>query len=162
MKTLLRNAVIYDGTAGDPFKGDILIEGDRIIKVAEHIADCDDAQVLDLEGLFLAPGFIDAHSHNDWFAIRNEPLKFFDPFIRQGITTFVTGNCGLSAVGFEQGCEHVDKLGGGLFLGNSALFAKQSNNAAELLRHDQNSFTHHPRGAGESSVPKGATTHCKL
>lgn len=115
MKTLLRNAVIYDGTAGDPFKGDILIEGDRIIKVAEHIADCDDAQVLDLEGLFLAPGFIDAHSHNDWFAIRNEPLKYFAPFIRQGITTFVTGNCGLSAVGFEEGCEHVDKLGGGLF-----------------------------------------------
>ena len=72
-------------------------------------------KVLDLQGLSLAPRFIDAHSHNDWFALRSDPLPWFDPFIRQGITTFVTGNCGISHVGFDNYCPHMDIIGAGLF-----------------------------------------------
>ena len=69
----------------------------------------------DLQGLSVAPGFIDGHSHNDWFAIKNDPLPYFRPFLHQGITTFVTGNCGVSEIGFEGSCPYVDRLGGGLF-----------------------------------------------
>ena len=61
----------------------------------------------------MASGFIDGHSHNDWFALRKDNLKYFEPFIRQGITTFVCGNCGLSATGFGDTSEK--NLGGGLF-----------------------------------------------
>ena len=114
MRTLLRHATIYDGTGGAPFVGDILIEGERIVKIADTIAD-DADQVFDLEGKSVSAGFIDGHSHNDWFAIKREPLPYFTPFIRQGITSFVAGNCGISEIGFEPGCPHVDKLGGGLF-----------------------------------------------
>lgn len=114
MTTLLKNARIYDGTGAAALTGDVLIDGDRIAQVGTDLA-ADADRVIDLHGLSLAPGFIDAHSHNDWFAIRREPLKYFEPFIRQGITTFVAGNCGLSAVGYQPGCEHKALIGGDLF-----------------------------------------------
>lgn len=114
MKTLLKNAKIYDGTGALPFRGDLLIDGERIVKIGSGLEE-EEERVIDLEGKSLAPGFIDGHSHNDWFAIKKEPLPYFAPFIRQGIATFVTGNCGLSAIGFEKGCPNVDKIGGGLF-----------------------------------------------
>ena len=112
---LFKSALIYDGTGAKAFKGDILVENDRFIKIEKDIQPEEGWEVIDLEGLSAAPGFIDAHSHNDWFAIKNEPQKYFEPFIRQGITSFVAGNCGLSAVGFEADSQHVDKVGGGLF-----------------------------------------------
>ena len=112
---LFKGGLIYDGTGSGPFKGDILVENDRIVKVADNISSEEGWEVIDIEGLSISSGFIDAHSHNDWFAIKNEPQKYFEPFIRQGITSFITGNCGLSAVGFESDTTHVDKVGGGLF-----------------------------------------------
>lgn len=95
--------------------GSVLIENDRICRVAADIPETEADRVIDLHGLSVAPGFIDAHSHNDWFAVKTDPVPYFEPFVRQGITTFVTGNCGLSAVGFEPNCAHIDKIGGGLF-----------------------------------------------
>ena len=112
---LFKNGLIYDGTGAEAFKGDILTDDDRIVMVDDFIQSEEGWEIIDLNGLSVSPGFIDAHSHNDWFAIKNEPQKYFEPFIRQGITSFVTGNCGLSAVGFESQSEHVDKVGGGLF-----------------------------------------------
>lgn len=112
---LFKEALIYDGTGAEAFRGDILVDNDRIVKVSEGIYPEEGWEIVDLNGLSVAPGFIDAHSHNDWFAIKNEPQKYFEPFIRQGITSFVAGNCGLSAVGFEADSQHVDKVGGGLF-----------------------------------------------
>ena len=114
MTILFKHAKLYDGTGAEPFRGDLLIRDDRIIRVAESIDEPAD-QVVDLTGKSLAPGFIDGHSHNDWFAIKKEPLPYFAPFIRQGITSFVAGNCGVSTIGFEPGSPYVDKLGGGMF-----------------------------------------------
>ena len=113
-KTILKGGRIYDGTASEPFIGDILFQGDRILEVASSIDD-PDAEVVDINGLSVSSGFFDAHSHNDWFAVKKQPVKYFEPFIRQGITSFITGNCGLSAVGFEPDTPYVDKVGGGLF-----------------------------------------------
>ena len=114
MTTLFRNAKLYDGTGAPAFTADVLVSGDRIVEVGPQLnAQAD--QVIDLQGLSLAPGFIDAHSHNDWFALRSDPLPWFAPFIRQGITTFVTGNCGISTVGFDKDCPHADVIGAGLF-----------------------------------------------
>ena len=113
MKLLLKNAKIYDGTGAEPFVGDILVEEDRIARVASQIDAAAD-RMLDLRGKSVSSGFIDAHSHNDWFALKKDQLPYFSPFIRQGITTFVTGNCGVSAVGFEPDAD-LATLGGGLF-----------------------------------------------
>ena len=112
---LLKNGLIYDGTGSEPFKGDILIDNDKIIKVEQEIQPTEEYEIINLDGLSISSGFIDAHSHNDWFAIKKDAQKYFEPFIRQGITSFVSGNCGLSAVGFEKTTQHVDKIGGGLF-----------------------------------------------
>jgi len=112
---LIKNAKIYDGSGDAPFCGDILISGDRILEVAEQIEPRENCPVIDLQGASIAPGFIDAHSHNDWFALRKGKNKFFEPFIRQGITTFVAGNCGLAATGFSDDSVHKEKMGGGLF-----------------------------------------------
>ena len=114
MSILLKNAKIYDGTGEAPFKGDVLLENDKIAAVGEGL-EAQGAQVIDLTGLSLSSGFIDAHSHNDWFAIKKEPLKYFEPFIRQGISSFVCGNCGVSAAGFSPETKHPDRIGGGLF-----------------------------------------------
>ena len=113
MKLLLKNGKIYDGTGAEPFFADILVENERISRVAPQIAESAE-RVLDLEKKSVSSGFIDAHSHNDWFALKKDQLPYFSPFIRQGITTFVTGNCGVSAVGFETDT-NLEKLGGGLF-----------------------------------------------
>ena len=114
MRQLLKNAKVYDGTGSEPYQADILLEEDRIAKIAERI-DLPADSVLDLQGKSVSPGFIDAHSHNDWFAIKKDPLPYFSPFIRQGITTFVAGNCGVSEIGFEKGNPYTEKLGGGIF-----------------------------------------------
>lgn len=114
MRQLLKNAKIYDGTGTDGFIADILIEQDRIAKIG-HLIDIPADSVMDLQGLSIAPGFIDGHSHNDWFAIKKDPLPYFEPFLRQGITTFISGNCGVSEIGFEAPCPYEDRLGGGLF-----------------------------------------------
>lgn len=114
-KTLIKNAKIYDGSGEAAFVGDVLIEGERILEVAASIPAEADFDVVDIKGLSLAPGFIDAHSHNDWFALRKDSEKYFEPFIKQGITTFVAGNCGLAATGFSDDTLHKEKIGGGLF-----------------------------------------------
>ena len=114
MKTLYRNCRIYDGTGEEPFEGEILVDGDKIAGVAARISTPAD-EIVDLGGLSVAPGFIDCHSHNDWFAIKKDSLPYFEPFIRQGICSFVTGNCGLSAAGFEKDTPNLEKIGGGLF-----------------------------------------------
>lgn len=93
----------------------MLIQGDRITEVAPSITADYECEVTDLQGLSLAPGFIDAHSHTDWFALRKNSGKYFTPFIKQGITTFVLGNCDLSATGFADNTPHKDIIGGGLF-----------------------------------------------
>ncbi len=114
MKQLLKNARIYDGTGAEPYTADILLEDDRIAKIAENLNVPADT-VIDLAGRSVSSGFIDSHSHNDWFAIKKNPLPYFRPFLLQGITTFVSGNCGISEVGFEKGNPFADRLGGGIF-----------------------------------------------
>lgn len=75
MTYLLKNGKIYDGTGSDAFMGDILVRDDRIERIGEGLT-CDGAQVIDLHGLSVSSGFMDAHSHNDWFAIRRDPSRF--------------------------------------------------------------------------------------
>lgn len=113
MKTLFQNGTVFDGSGNAPFVGDVLIEDNKILKVGK----CDEAadETVDATGLYVCPGFIDAHSHNDFFCDRADSEKFFSPFIRQGITTQITGNCSFSPFGTDENTPYRDKLGGGLF-----------------------------------------------
>jgi N-acyl-D-amino-acid deacylase len=88
-------AEIIDGLGGPPYKSDIGIRNKRIACIGT--ADPTQArQVIDGNGLEVAPGFIDVHTHVE----RNVPTSaapfLARNFIRQGVTTIVTGNCGRS------------------------------------------------------------------
>ncbi len=114
VKTLFKNGLILDGSGAEPVRGDVLIENDRIAAVGGEIrADAD--EIVDAGELLVCPGLIDAHSHNDFFYDRENAEKYFQPFIEQGITTQVTGNCSFSPFGMEPDTPHREKLGGGLF-----------------------------------------------
>jgi len=90
---LLKNPTIYDGTGSDGYVSDILIDGDRIAEIRPGI-NAPDARVIDCAGLAAAPGFIDIHAHSE-FSLLVEPAA--PSKIMQGVTTEVSGNCGLSA-----------------------------------------------------------------
>ena len=89
---LVKDASVVDGTGRPAFKADVGVEGDRIAVLSKRI-EAEAARTIDADGLHLAPGFIDAHTHSDL------PL-LVDPKaqskIRQGVTTEVIGNCGSS------------------------------------------------------------------
>lgn len=114
MKTLFKGGLIYDGTGDRPYIGDVLIEDDRIVSVGEDI-DSEVDKVFDIHGYQICPGLIDAHSHNDFFYDREDAEKFYRPFIEQGITTQITGNCSFSPFGVDPDTPYRDKIGGGLF-----------------------------------------------
>ncbi len=114
MKTLFKNGMLYDGTLSAPVKGDLLIEDDRITGIGK-IENAEADEVIDAEGMMVCPGLIDAHSHNDFFTDRENAERYFKPFLQQGITTQVTGNCSFSPFGMKPDTPYKDKLGGGLF-----------------------------------------------
>jgi len=62
MKILLKNAFVFP-IVEKPFKGDVLIQGGKIQEVGQRIKATKGCEVIDLEGKYLFPGFIDAHSH---------------------------------------------------------------------------------------------------
>jgi N-acyl-D-amino-acid deacylase len=129
MKVLYKNGWIVDGTGKKPYQGDVLTDGDKIVSVGGSAAEAEADKVLDITGCQICPGLIDAHSHNDFFCDREDSEKFFRPFIEQGITTQITGNCSFSAFGMDEDNPHTPKLGGGLFSvlkpGSFAAFKKR-------------------------------------
>ena len=92
-QVLLTNVVVYDGTGGTPFHGDVRIEGDRIVAVAPYLEPKSGEQVLDQRGLALAPGFIDMHSHGSGGLTEDLDAATVS---RQGITTILVGQDGES------------------------------------------------------------------
>ena len=89
---LIRGARIVDGTGAPWFAGDLRVSGGSIAAVGPSLA-ADGAVVLDAEGRYLAPGFIDAHCHDDLICLR-EPERVEKAL--QGVTTLVVGNCSFS------------------------------------------------------------------
>ena len=61
---IIRDATVFDGTGGPRFQGDIGVTGDRIAAVGDLGAASADREIV-ASGLALAPGFIDAHTHDD-------------------------------------------------------------------------------------------------
>ena len=115
MKVLLQNGLIYDGTKNPPFNGDIYIENDIIKEIGTNL-NINTDKVIDCSNLVISPGFIDAHSHNDFFATNED---YTIPFLKQGITTQIVGNCGFSAYGTDPKSPYNNSIGGGLFSTNN-------------------------------------------
>jgi N-acyl-D-aspartate/D-glutamate deacylase len=93
MDLLLRNASLVDGTGAPARPADVAVTGDRISAVAGpgELTPGPDTEVVDLDGLVLAPGFIDVHTHYDAQILWDGDLT---PSSWHGVTSVVMGNCG--------------------------------------------------------------------
>lgn len=92
---LIRNAQIVDGSGGPAFPGGVLVRGGRIAALTAPAAEAPEGcAVLDAGGRCLTPGFVDIHRHADLVALSP---AFGEAELTQGITTCVSGNCGMSA-----------------------------------------------------------------
>jgi N-acyl-D-amino-acid deacylase len=91
---LITRGRIVDGTGNPWFEADLAIKDGRIAAIG-RIEPARAARVLNAKGLIVAPGFIDVHTHIEG-GIFEQPLA--ENFLRMGVTSVVTGNCGSSAL----------------------------------------------------------------
>ncbi|MEK7275445.1 MAG: D-aminoacylase, partial [Candidatus Desantisbacteria bacterium] len=89
----IKNSTIIDGTNSPGYKADIGIKGERIDCIG-IIDDPSALMVIDAADRVVCPGFIDMHSHSDFTILAN---TYSESKIRQGVTTEIIGNCGMSA-----------------------------------------------------------------
>ena len=89
---ILRGGMVIDGTGGPRRRADVAIAGDRIAAVGK-VAKSKGAHEIDVAGLVVAPGFIDVHTHDDRALLA---LPEMAAKASQGVTTVITGNCGIS------------------------------------------------------------------
>lgn len=89
---VIENITIIDGTGGPSFRGKVAVKGSLITAVGEFSPPAD-ARVIDGGGLVLSPGFIDIHTHTEDYVFSGESMA---PFLSQGVTTQIGGNCGTS------------------------------------------------------------------
>jgi N-acyl-D-amino-acid deacylase len=89
---LIRNAEIVDGTGAARFRGDVGVRGERIARVGALQGHGGTTEI-DAAGRIVAPGFIDAHTHDDRLMLSGGDMA---PKVSQGITTVIGGNCGVS------------------------------------------------------------------
>ena len=96
---LIRGGNVLDGTGSPARAADIGIQRRRIARVGK-LARALAHRTIDAKGLFVAPGFIDIHTHSD-IGILVEPTA--ECAVRQGVTTHVIGNCGDSPAPISEG-----------------------------------------------------------
>ncbi|MBW2287943.1 MAG: D-aminoacylase [Deltaproteobacteria bacterium] len=91
----LAGGQVIDGTGAPRFAADIALSAGRISAIGDLEA-LEARETLDCTGRIIAPGFIDLHSHSDWLVPGADCGALVEPFLRQGMTTIVGGNCGFS------------------------------------------------------------------
>lgn len=116
---IIRNGKIIDGTGNSWYYGDVVIRDGKIIhtgRSSEHYR----GRVIDAKGMIVAPGFIDVHTHIEGNELATPTA---DNFIKDGVTTVITGNCGSSRPDIGAYFRFIDSL-------------KLSVNVATLIGHN--------------------------
>jgi N-acyl-D-aspartate/D-glutamate deacylase len=91
----LSGGSVIDGSGSPARRVDVALTGDRITAVGD-LSGLAAARTVDCTGKTVTPGFIDIHSHSDWLVPGGNHGALVEPFVRQGMTTLVGGNCGFS------------------------------------------------------------------
>ncbi len=94
MKIIIQNGKIIDGSGTPAFAGEVVIEGERIVKLLHgKKADTSGAElVIDAHGKWVIPGLIDMHSHAD---VTMPAYPTMENYLVQGITTLNVGHCSM-------------------------------------------------------------------
>ena len=90
---IIRDATVFDGTGAQRFRADVGVTNDRITAVGDLGAASADREII-ATGKAVAPGFIDAHTHDDRAVLCGSACMLCK--MSQGVTTVVVGNCGIS------------------------------------------------------------------
>lgn len=96
---IIRGGTVIDGNRTPRFDADVGIQGGKIAAIGD-LSTRSGLRVLDVRGRIVAPGFIDSHTHDDQ-ALLSQPDMSFK--VSQGVTTVVTGNCGISIAPIRAG-----------------------------------------------------------
>ncbi len=98
---------VIDGAGNPWFKADIAVKDGRIAEIGQ-INPSRAARVIDAKGLIVAPGFIDVHTHIEGSIV---DLPAAENFLRMGVTSVVTGNCGGSALPLSDWFSRLEQKG---------------------------------------------------
>lgn len=95
--TVIKNSTLFGLEGGGTAKTDICFKEGRIAKIGDISKTEEDgaARVIDGTDLYTMPGFVDLHSHSDYYLLIDPSAE---GKIRQGVTTEIGGNCGYSSV----------------------------------------------------------------
>jgi N-acyl-D-amino-acid deacylase len=142
---VIRNGTVVDGTRAPRYAADVAVSGDRIARIGS-LAGERGALEIDAAGKIVAPGFIDAHTHDDRLMLSAPEMA---PKVSQGVTTVVAGNCGISLAPLPAGAPRpvtppldlLDDEGGWFRFGTFGAYvaalreAPAATNAALLVGH---------------------------
>ena len=100
---IIKNAKVVTGSGNPWFWGQVGIKGAKIAAVG-HRVNGDGAETVDAGGKVACPGFIDPHTHSDFVFFVDSAAQ---SKVRQGVTTEITGNCGMSAAPLSGAARHI-------------------------------------------------------
>jgi len=123
---LIKNAKVFDGSLNPAVKADVAIKDETILKIGRSIKGRA-KKIIDANKLYLAPGFIDMHTHVDRGMYFSENRACMN-YLKQGVTSVVVGQCGRSAWPIFEKAEDLIKRWSGEGIGP---------NAALLVGHGQ-------------------------
>ena len=89
---IIKSGTVIDGCGNPWFEADIALKNGKIFSIGKFSSKA--KEVINAQGLIVAPGIIDLHNHSDTKILINPNAE---SAIRQGITTMLVGNCGSSA-----------------------------------------------------------------
>lgn len=87
---VIRNAHIVDGSGTPAYYGDVAVQDEQIVDVGSKLGR--GKREIDADGLMVAPGWVDVHTHYDGQATWD---PYLTPSCWHGVTTAVMGNCGV-------------------------------------------------------------------
>jgi N-acyl-D-amino-acid deacylase len=134
---IIRHGKIIDGSGNPWFYGDVAIAGGKIVAIGE-LKNIAATREIDATGLVVAPGFIDVHTHADTDLYK---LPQAENFIRDGVTTIVTGNCGYGVGNVREYFEKLKEKGTALnvatLIGHNTILRAVKGDKAGALTDEQ-------------------------
>ncbi len=131
---LIRGARIVDGSANPWYRADVGVKDGKIAAIGRLEAKTA-GRIIDAKNRVLTPGFIDVHTHSEAGIVR---LPQAENFLRDGVTTVVTGNCGGSELDLKDFFARLEKLRVGI---NVATLVGHNSIRREVIGSDDRKAT---------------------